>query len=99
MVEIPEIIEQQIVASGQVKSLLEFYLSNENFQLLKAVNLVVKNAGAVEQIADLDLQLIVYLMQMIDSGISSNEEQLRFFKESEKVRNQDVTTVKRGEKI
>lgn len=31
MVEIPEIIEQQIVASGQVKSLLEFYLSNENF--------------------------------------------------------------------
>jgi hypothetical protein len=35
---------------------------------------VVKNAGAVEQIADLDLQLIVYLMQIIDTGIDSNEE-------------------------
>ena len=38
-------------------------------------------------------------MQMIDSGISSNEEQLKFFKESEKVRNQDVMTVHKGEKI
>jgi hypothetical protein len=38
------------------------------------VNLVVKNAGVVEQIADLDVQLIVYLMQIIDTGIKSNEE-------------------------
>jgi hypothetical protein len=38
------------------------------------VNLVVKNPGAVEQIADLDLQLIVYLMQTIDSGINANED-------------------------
>jgi hypothetical protein len=30
MIEVPEIIEQQIVASGHVKTLLEYYLSIEN---------------------------------------------------------------------
>ena len=98
-IEIPEILEQQIVASGQVKALLEFYLNNENFQLLKAVNLVVKNAGVVEQIVDLDLQLVVYLMQTLDGGINANEEQLRYFKDNEKKRFDDVLTVHKSEKI
>lgn len=75
-VEIPEVLELQILTSGQTKALLEFYLSDENFQLLKALNLVSKNAGVVQQIVDLDLQLIVYLMQTADTGIEQNEEAL-----------------------
>lgn len=67
--EIPEVLERQIITSGQSLALLEFYLSDENFQLLKALNLVSKNAGVVQQIVDLDLQLIVYLMQTVDMSI------------------------------
>ncbi len=67
--EIPEVLERQIITSGQSQALLEFYLSDENFQLLKALNLVSKNAGVVQQIVDLDLQLIVYLMQTVDMSI------------------------------
>ncbi len=63
-------LEEQIFNSDQAKFLLEFYLSEDNFQLLKAMNLVVRHPRFLEQIVDLDLQLLVYLLQQIDTGIS-----------------------------
>ena len=56
-------LEEQIFNSDQAKFLLEFYLSEDNFQLLKAMNLVVRHPRFLEQIVDLDLQLLVYLLQ------------------------------------
>lgn len=38
-------------------------------------------------------------MQTIDSGINANEDQLKYFKDSENQRNQDVSRLKKGEKI
>jgi hypothetical protein len=73
------VLEKQIVNSGQAKFLLEFYLSEENFQLLKALNLVASHPRFLEQIVDLDLQLLVYLLQQIDTGISQNEGALNGF--------------------
>jgi hypothetical protein len=64
------VLEEQIFNSDQAKFLLEFYLSEDNFQLLKAMNLVVRHPRFLEQIVDLDLQLLVYLLQQIDTGIS-----------------------------
>jgi hypothetical protein len=64
------VLEEQIFNSDQAKFLLEFYLSEDNFQLLKAMNLVARHPRFLEQIVDLDLQLLVYLLQQIDTGIS-----------------------------
>jgi len=43
ILEVPDILEQTIVREGHIRYLLEFYLSDNNLQLEKAIDLMRNN--------------------------------------------------------
>ena len=71
ILDVPLILENTIVKEGQIRFLLEFYLSDANLQLERAIDLVRNNLPqSVQTLADLDIQLLVLFLQTLDESLS-----------------------------
>ena len=78
ILDVPLILENAIVKEGQIRFLLEFYLSDTNLQLERAIDLVKNNLPqSVQTLADLDIQLVVLFLQTLDESLSQNKQRLQ----------------------
>ena len=76
---------------GQIRFLLEFYLSDTNLQLERAIDLVKNNLPqSVQTLADLDIQLVVLFLQTLDESLSQNKQRLQELRIEEAERVEDL---------
>ena len=100
ILDVPLILENAIVQEGQIRFLLEFYLTETNLQLERAIDLVRNNLpNSVETLADLDIQLLVLFLQTLDESLSQNGQRLKELREEEKERVEDLKKLVRHSDI
>ena len=91
ILDVPLILENTIVKEGQIRFLLEFYLSDANLQLERAIDLVRNNLPqSVQTLADLDIQVLVLFLQTLDESLSQNKQRLIELRAEEAERAQDL---------
>ena len=91
ILDVPLILENAIVNEGQIRFLLEFYLSDSSLQLERAIDLVRNNLPqSVQTLADLDIQLVVLFLQTLDEAVSQNQQRLQELRLEEMERVEDL---------
>jgi hypothetical protein len=72
-VALPALLQRQLIENGQLKFIVEYYLSEQTIDMEKVVDLISANLPqSIQEIADLDIQLAVLVLETFDDSLQQN---------------------------